>query len=397
MDITIDNLFAFLIFLLLVITFLGYIVPSTYLSFTTTEQHQLEVIAEGTMDKFLLSTGDPLDWGKDITINASTLSAFGLRKNGGDVYELDIDKALRIANVGPAQLPTTVQIDSDTVSRLLGLREPRRYDYSLRIIPALNVSVRILANYSLKGTESVPSILAVTVLNPDGRPASNTNVTGLYLLMNARQKGNDETVYMNYTYFTQVSNWEGKCNLNFTSWIKAVESDIGSSQLKKTSTAVTIYGDYYGIRSTSSFALSSALQGSIVGRYLIVEFPIEELPKGARQMQNATALSIPPYYVYLDYLHNETNGQSGMIVNAGSKKYRVYALGNDVDDDVSFIFVPVKYLGQYTAMTFMRPPINLGSQSATPGGVKTSVLRRLVRIGSWHYIVQITVWRQAQF
>ncbi len=397
MNITIDNIFAFLIFFVLILAFMGFIVPSTYLPFTTTEQHQLEEIARALLDKMLFGTGYPENWGSNLSASGSSLTAFGLHKAKGDSYQLDINKVLKISSQGAYQLPSTIQIPPEVVAQLLGMRGPRRYEFSVSITPALNISYQILGNFSLDASTSVPALIAATVLNPDGRPAANANVTGLYLLMNVRKKGQDEIVYLNYTYYSKVTNWEGKTTLNFTTYLKALKDQLKTSELKRTISAMTLYAEYFGIRSVASSVMNQALFGTMIDKYLIVDFPIDQLPRGARQMQNATALSIPPFYVYLDYLHNDTNGQSGMVINAGSKKYRVYELGQGVDEDVTFICVPVKYRGDYQAVIFMRPPVDVICQTGIPGQIKTSVLRRLVRIGSWHYILELMTWRSAEF
>ncbi|MBO3842340.1 MAG: hypothetical protein FGF48_07995, partial [Candidatus Brockarchaeota archaeon] len=151
------------------------------------------------------------------------------------------------------------------------------------------------------------------------------------------------------------------------------------------------------IRAVNSSLLgeTDVLQGSTVGDYLIVRFPEggAYIP-GARHLKNQTALANPPYYIYLSRLLNETNGESGMVVNRGAKDYRVYRVSNTIDEDVAFIMMPVKYLGRYYVVNFRRPTsttiCQIGSAS---GNIKTSVLRRMVKIGSFHYVFEVRVWR----
>ena len=390
-------MFAFLVLFMMMMAFVAYIVPSTYLSFRATEEQQLEKIADSTMDKLLFSMGYPSDWGENMTLTGNSISAIGLQKDGGGVYELDMDKVLRVTNMGEAQLPATIQIGASRMSSLLGLETPPGYEFSLRVSPALNVSIQVIASLTLKQQKTTPSVLEITVLNPDGKPASNANVTGLYLLMTIRKKGSNEAAYSNYTYCTKVASWDGKCTLNFTGWLTAIQNDIGTSDLEDACAVATIYGDYYGVRSPTSFRLSQALDGTIVGRYLIVDFPIEQFLAGAGNVQNVAALSVPPYYAYLDNLLNVTSVQPGITVNAGSKKYCVYALGRSVDDDAVFVMTPIKQFGKCAFVLALRPPVGIISQTSVPGGAKTSVLRRLVRIGSWLYNAEIVVWRQAEY
>jgi len=397
LDITLDNLFAFLVLLLMVVTFAAFIVPSVYLPFRTTREQQLEDVAQSVLDKLLFGMGYPTDWGKNITLTQKDLSSLGLHKDGGGIYELDMDKVLRIANAGISQLPATIQIASNSTSSLLGLTNPMGYEFSFTLSPALNTSVQVVASLTLKGQNTAPSVLGITVVDPDGRPASNANVTGLYLLMTVRKNGNNEAAYLNYTYCAGLASWEGKCTLNFTNWLTAVAKGIGASNLENSCAIVTIFGDYYGIRSPTSFSLSPALGATIVGRYLITSFPIGQLVPGTGSLQNVTALDVPPYYVYLDCLHNETNRQAGTIVNAGPQKYCVYSLGKNVDNDVTFVVLPVKYFGTPEFVVALRPPVNVISQTAIPGQAKTTVLRRLVRIGSWYYDAEVIVWRVVEY
>jgi hypothetical protein len=402
MDITIDNLFAFGILFVLIFAFVGFVVPSTYLPFTTTKEHQLEDTAQAIMDKLLLTTGYPANWGNNITVPGSALTAFGLRKEGGEPYELDVNKILRISNSSTYSVPSTLYIDPATAAQLLGLNGSVKYSFSIQISPALNITAQTLSYYTLKGNKNssqVPSVIKLAVKNSESRVASNANVSVVFLLMNVRTQGNKEDVaYMNYTCLTKVTDWSGQCTMNFTSFLKAVEAELKQtkSDLAKTTVALTVFAEYYGIRSTSSFPMDEVLTASVVDNYLIVDYPID-LPNGARHMLNMCALGVPPLYIYLDYLHNETNGESGMVINKGAKKYRVYALGQDIDEDVSFIYLAVKYQGSYYAVVVMRPPPFVVYQSGVPGGIKTSVLSRIVRIGPWHYVFTVAVWREAEF
>jgi hypothetical protein len=394
MHVTIDNMFAFLILLLILVTFMGYIVPSAYLSFTTVKEHQLEEVAQAIMDKVLLSPGIPEDWGDILRVeNSSQLSAFGLQKAGGEPYELDMDKVLRIINTGGEQLPETVQIDPWTIARLLGIE--KKYGLSIRIAPALNMSAKPLSYYDLKGGVTVPSVIKVTVKTPEGRPAISANVTGIYVLMIIQNEEGEDVCYVDYVDRTSVANVDGCATIDFTDFLEDAKTRVGN--LQRSFSAAVIYADYYGIRAVNSSLLgeTDVLQGSTVDDYLIVRFPEGGVYiPGARHLRNQTALANPPYYVYLSKLLNETNGESGMVVNRGAKDYRVYRVSNTIDEDVAFIMMPVKYLGRYYVVNFRRPPSTIICQIGMAGGnIKTSVLRRMVRIGSFHYVFEVRVWR----
>lgn len=394
MQVTLDNMFAFLVLLLILVTFMGYIIPTAYLSFATVKEHQLEEVAQAIVDKVLLSPGIPENWGDILVVeDSSQLYAFGLQKAGGEPYELDMDKVLRIVNVGVWQLPETVQIDAWTIARLLGIEN--KYGLSIRMTPALNLTATPLAYYDLKGGVKVPSVINVTVKTSEGRPAISANVTGIYVLVIIQKEGGEDVCYVDYLDRTSVTNVDGCATLNFADFLKDAETKVGN--LQKSFSAVIIYADYYGIRAVNSSLLGETdiLQGSTVDDYLIVRFSEggASIP-GARHLRNQTALVNPPYYVYLSRLLNETKGESGMVVNRGAKDYRVYRVSNTIDEDVAFIMMPVKYLGKYYVVNFLRPPSTTICQIGMAGGnIKTSVLRRMVRIGSFHYVFEVRVWR----
>jgi hypothetical protein len=411
MHITIDNIFAFLILVLILVTFMGYIIPSAYLSFTTTKEHQLEEVAQAIMDKILLSPGHPEEWG-DISIVESEedLRAFGLQKTNGSVYELDVNKLLRIASVNTSltmTLPWTIRISQETIARLLGLGND--YGFSIRVTPALNLSVRSLGTYTFTkgngkghGKLTVPNPVEVTVTTPDGRPALGANVTGLFTLMSIRSYGSKEECYVNASFVTSVVNWEGKATLDFTSFLDSINNELKNKVLKKSGSTIIIYADYYGIRAVNSSILETdvdeILRGTVVDNYLILEHA-EELefpgPPAAVHLGKEAALANPPYYVYLSDFEDVTeHGESGWIINHGHYNIRVYELSSVVDDDVVLIMMPAKYTGQYYLVSFFREPSNVICQKgAASGNIKTSVLRRMVRVGSFHYFVEVRVWR----
>ncbi|MGQ9597496.1 MAG: hypothetical protein ACUVQY_09735 [Thermoproteota archaeon] len=83
-----------------------------------------------------------------------------------------------------------------------------------------------------------------------------------------------------------------------------------------------------------------------------------------------------------------------MVINRGAKNYRVYELTSGIDEDVTLLMLPVKYRGKYYLASFLRPPYSIICQTGmAQGNIKTSVLKRMVRIGSFHYTCEVRVWR----
>ncbi|MEM2940146.1 MAG: hypothetical protein QW304_01125 [Thermoproteota archaeon] len=416
MHITLDNAFAFSILVLILITFIGYIIPTAYVSFTTVREHQLDEIAQSIMDKTLLSPGVPENWG-DINLVQSEddLNAFGFQKSGGEPYELDVNKLLRIASVNTSTtmtLPKYVRISADRIAKLLGLEN--EYGFSIRITPALNISAKVLdppyyfhnGHGVGHGKLTAPCYIEISVKTPDGRPAIGANVTGLYIFMSLRGQESKEECYLNSSYYSssQLVGPDGKVTLDFTSFLSSIDAKLGNKVLRKSGSSIVIYADYYGIRAVNSSLLETdvegILDGTVINNYLILEHESgEELeffaPPAAIHLGKEAALANPPYYVYLSDFEDVTeHGESGWIINHGHYNIRVYELASVVDDDVSLIMVPVKYRGGYYLANFFREPSNVICQKgAASGNIKTSVLRRMVRVGSFHYIVEVRVWR----
>ncbi|MBO3799593.1 MAG: hypothetical protein FGF52_00835 [Candidatus Brockarchaeota archaeon] len=416
MHVTIDNIFAFLILILIIVTFMGYIIPSAYLSFTTVREHQLEEIAQSIMDKILLSPGVPENWGNvQVVGSENSLRAFGLQKAYGEPYELDVDKVLRIVSVNTSTtrtLPSYVRISPDVMARLLGLGID--YGFSIRITPALNISVKTVGYYTFKngrgvghGQLTVPCRLEVTVATPDGRPALGANVTGLFIFMSVRGGAGKDFCYVNSSYLPpQKTDWRGETMLDFTPLLSSIDNELMNKVLRKSCSSIVIYADYYGIKAVNSSLLATdadnILGGTVVDNYLVLEHEAgEELeflaPPAAIHLSKEVALANPPYYVYLSDFEDVTRGESGQILNNGRFNIRVYELANVVDDDVSLILMPIKYRGSFLLACFFRAPSNVICQrGAVSGNIKTSVLERVVRIGSFHYIVEVRVWRWAE-
>ncbi|MEM2821886.1 MAG: hypothetical protein QXM98_06485, partial [Thermoproteota archaeon] len=339
------------------------------------------------------------------------LLSFGLQKAGGDLYELDVDKVLRIVNVGDYQLPSTIKINYSRIAELLGLGN--EYGFSIRVRPALNVSIFPSGMYEFnKGgskKQDVVSSVDVMVRTLEGRPAIGANVTGLYVFMHVRNKGNKDYVYMNHTYMTSVTGPDGKATIDFQEYIKDLENKIREEEdlklgwFKKAIPAIVVFAEYYGIRAVNSTVIGSSgdipLKGAIVNNYVIVDYSIDidefyEGPHGAAHVKNATGLVNPPYYVYIGSLNN-TRGESDEVINPGAKKHRVYEITSVViDDETTFIILPFKKEGEGKVIAIFRPPSDSSCQlGLASGNIKTSIVRRMVKMGSFHYIAEVMVWR----
>jgi hypothetical protein len=301
---------------------------------------------------------------------------------------------MRIINVGEYLLPSTIRINYSRIAGLLGLGN--EYGFSIRIRPALNVSITGSETHVFKGQEVVTAV-DVVVKTPEGRVAIGANVTGLYIFMNVVNKGGGDISYVNYTYVTSITKWDGRARIDFWEYLQDLKSKL-TGEFKKAIPAIVVYAEYYGIRAVNSTVLgeeSDSLKGMAVGNYLIMDYDIDDI-LGAAHVQDMAGLATPPYYVYLCSLLNDTNGESGSVVNPGAKNHRVYKISGEVDDDVAFMVVPVKQRGWPHAqmVVLFRPPFDAVFQRGwASGNIKTSVLKRMVKMGSFHYIVEVRVWR----
>jgi hypothetical protein len=143
---------------------------------------------------------------------------------------------------------------------------------------------------------------------------------------------------------------------------------------------------------------SNLLNASTFGNYLFLLYPSNLIPSGAFQITTSTLEFVPPIYIYPDAITNQTNGNSGQIINRGSKKYRVYQLDHAVEDDVALFLVPAKYTGNYYNIVVFRVPYVMSFCTGKPGGgIKTVVLENLVKIGSYDYLFKLTMWRSGEY
>ncbi|MGC8577953.1 MAG: hypothetical protein ACP5M7_08205, partial [Thermoproteota archaeon] len=400
MQSTVDNLFSVIILFFIVTVGLLFLYPLFYVPKTEAKEHQLEDIAVATFNKIISTPGIPQDWGADLSINASNLQAFGLAKANATLpYTLDINKILRITNSSSFPMPSTAYIDPETIAKLLGLRGENRYEFSITITPALNISYVPLSYLNIgsqKNPDLIPTTFKVTVTNYAGKPAANANVTITYVLVIVKNQGQNDVYSYNVSSITALADWNGEVIINATAWVSSIINQ--NQNLKHAALTVLVTAWYNGIRSMMPYAYyngSNLLYASTLGNYLFLLYPADLIPSGAFQVTNSTLEFVPPIYVYPDQITNQTpNGNAWQIINRGSKKYRVYQIDHAVEDDVALLLVPAKYTGNYYNIIAFRVPYVMSFSTGKPGGgIKTVVIENLVKIGSYDYLFKLTMWR----
>jgi len=416
MQSTVDNLFSVIILFFIVSVGLLFLYPLFYVPNTEAKEHQLEDVAVATFNKIVSTTGIPQDWGTDLSVDASNLQAFGLAKANASIpYTLDINKILRITNSSSFPMPSTAYIDSETIAKLLGLRGENRYEFSITITPALEISYVVLKNYSYvngnNNKESIPTVFNVKITNYAGKPAANANVTITYILVVVvnNQGQQNYVYYYNTTSVTALTDWDGKVTIDATNWTNQIISGYNKNTqkyiLNHAALTVLVTAWYNGIRSMMPYNdVSSSLNASILGNYLFLSYDYNvNLIEGGAYHINSTLEFVPPIYIYPDAITNKAPGYAWQIINRGAKSYRVYPLDHAVEDDVALLLVPAwrgeqQYGKTYCNIVAFRVPYVTNFGTGTPGGgIKTVVLENLVKIGSYDYLFKLTMWRSGEY
>ena len=202
---------------------------------SVSEKEQLKVAAQKIITQLLLDTGDPSDWGSDVTIDESNLKAFGLAKHGEttrDAYVLDPDKVLRLDNTHP------LFIHPSRIINLLNLG--KEYGLTLEIFPAIKVNLTIDSNeYKVKVSSEYGEL-----------PIFGADVTArMYYASNG-------AINRSLT-LTSQTRANGECTFNFGNI---------SSEMK-----VLILGiNYYGVRVVKVFPAGSVAKAHFVGNHLFL-------------------------------------------------------------------------------------------------------------------------------
>jgi len=198
---------------------------------SVSEKEQLKVAAQKLMAQLLLDPGDPPDWGSNVTIDESSLKAFGLAKYSEttrEAYALDPDKVYRL-NDALLLLNNTrsLFIPPSRVINLLNLGN--EYGFALEIFPALNVSIA-------PGKDSGKYEFSVSS-EYGGLPIFGANVTAtMYYYDASSQKIASKSTPPNLQ--TGIG---GKCVVDFGS--------IPTTEMK----ILTLVVDYYSVRVAKVF------------------------------------------------------------------------------------------------------------------------------------------------
>jgi hypothetical protein len=360
-------------------------------------EEQLQPVAARLFDKILLTGGYPEDWGSNININQSNLGDFGLSSQSGQMYQVDVNKLMRLVSnvsytVNPLYIPPT------TMGNLTGIYGKNSWSYGFRLLvrTALNISIT-------NGPGSVPSSFTVNVTNYLGSYASNAEVNALYFLIynSTVGQGQNKTDIFNYSsaVAVNVTDWRGGAVLNFGNSVPQLPNGV---QIYAYVLFVT--ANYYGLQSQQIEVIGGPIQTLnllVEGDYLIANYTdIDGIAHGAYHLDLTAIEFTSDLQLILNPVTNETTGQAGQVINSGGKNYQVFHLTNPLSEDVIFAGLLVKKTGQWTLATCDRPrvpvAIDYRSHSFAYAGINTDTFSRLITVGRNSYYAELTVWRMSE-
>lgn len=391
--------YEYIVAILISILMLGY----TYYSITTlssnqlqlVEKEQLDVVASRLFDKILLTRGFPEDWGSNIRVNNTSLRDFGLALTHGKMYDLDVDKVMRIFS-GTREIINPLYINTTTFGILTGLYDMEKgywkYGFRFYLKTALNITIE------KADTKSPTEKFKISVKNFMGKNAPNADVRGTYIAMYVVRQGNVQ--YFDYSYVTiyNMTDWMGQTMLDFKANMPQVPRGISEYAYY-----LVVSVNYYGLQSQQSYVANTipTLGLTIEGKYLIANFTqVEDIARGAHHLELTAFELTSSLNMILNPVIDVTNGEAGKIINYGGKNYRVYELKNEPSQDVIFVGLLVKKQGQWGIVFASRPrtpvAVNYMSLGIESAGINTVTLSRIVRIGTNSYYAELTLWRMSE-
>ncbi|MCX8189106.1 MAG: hypothetical protein N3F64_05295 [Nitrososphaeria archaeon] len=388
--------YEYIVAVLITILMLGY----TYYSVTTlssnqlqlVEEEQLDVVASRLFDKILLTKGYPEDWGSNLYVNNTSLKDFGLALQHGKMYDLDVDKVMRIYP-GVSEIINPLYLNTTTFGTITGLYDAKKgywkYGFRFLLKTALNITI------DKADTKSPTEKFKVTVKNYMGKNAPNAEVKGTYI---AIYVVNNEYFDYAYVIINNMTDWMGQAMLDFKNNMPQIPQGISEYAY-----CLVVSVNYYGLQSQHSYVANTipTLGLSIQGKYLIANFTqVEDIARGAHHLE-LTALELTSSLnIIINPALDVTNGEAGKIVNYGGKNYRVYELANSPSQDVIFVGLLVKKQGKWGLVFATRPrtpvAVDYMSMGLKSAGINTVTLSRIVRIGTNSYYAELTLWRMSE-
>ncbi|MEM2305940.1 MAG: hypothetical protein QXK51_11420 [Candidatus Methanomethylicia archaeon] len=392
MHVTLDYLVAGLVIIIILAFSANSIFSLTSVNLKHVEEEQLNPLTERLLDKILLTPGEPTYWGNIYDYeDEADITGFGLayiKNNVINSYVIDPDKMSRMIH-------PVFQISPERITNLLGLTwdggHPK-YGFRLRIVPALNITIiPDESSYVKIGNDKLYTNFTITVRSYDGYPAANSKIKAMYLAAKYKEGGGGQEDCVDYSLIrsSTTADWKGEGNIKFSI------SSAGFQGYNKASFILIVYASYSGIKSFNTYNLRSQdiLNASIIGNYLIVEFPQNEDPQGARFLRGLVQIS--EYAIAEAKIKNVSRGESGWVINKGGKSYRVYEIsGMDPSLNTDVLFI--KWIGRFWISVMRYPPLVDYAAPSMAQALKIVTLHRYCRIGELTYVAELSVWRMAE-
>jgi hypothetical protein len=353
--------------------------------FTDISRRHLLSVGERLLDQFVGYSGDPAQWGSDITLSASSIRGIGLAKASRDYTALllDTDKVTRLT-----QSQVGTYVDPAIVRRLSNLQNS--YDFNLKFIPVLNISITPTKTITTTKGKVLETAFNIVVKTHEEIRVANVNLSAYILTSYMVKIGGED--YVNYSLLPvtqRVTDWKGETSFDYTqSMSQLINKDLVGAVL-------VLQGTYYGIRVNAirqSQSSSDILDATFVGNNIILGID-PELQKGARHLRQELVEGTLNSITTTDFVDvtDNVNAEAPWVINYGSKNFRVYEV-DYMEPDIFFLAFVVKWQGKYWLVVAPRLPFGqIGTDM--PTGTEVAEMRKIVLIDGMAYYADLHIWR----
>jgi len=411
LNVTVEYIVITIIFVAIISSTTYFITNTVNTGIVHISEQQLEVKANTLLEKILLTPGDPPNWGANTSLSPSDIKSFGLAKVGGKLYELDIDKVLRLNTTGRA-IPRNLCLGRDDVLRGLGL-DPHEYGLMIRIVPAVNASLKIRSNYTyaieLDGNPllsyRVPKVFDLMLADYSFKPAPNANVTVTYSISYLELRIHPfRIIKVNRVNTTlTVSNWLGKTRVDYGNWLSKVLypnpheiTTYGLNGIKIIkSVKITVQLNYYTMKNIYVFNIPIARQinekevfnASIIGNRVYISKKAATIP----QNWSAYAIEvIPPYYVISVNAERISEDDEFYIYELEFRDPRSTSLDLIIYRPAPNENVWINLKSSILIHIDLMPVIVF--KTGEPASARRVTVGRIVDIGGYTYYFELTLW-----
>ena len=410
MHVTLDYLVTGLIIIIILTFSSSFILPFTSVTLQHVQEEQINPLAERLLDKIILTPGEPSDWWDIYKYREEAgIADFGLGLLKGDStepYVLDPNKVSRL-------ISRPFELTPKMIAKLLGLTwdgspEHLKYNFKLKIIPALNITIipdenkRVSIRNKNNENDDIYTAFNILIKGYDGIPAFNTNFKAIYLL--AGYKGGVGSHKGDVKYAISIGN--GRTDLNGASYVDFSDNpDINEwingnrGKLDKSTCTLIVYANYFGIKSFKSYFPhpTNTLNSYIIGDKLFVEFP--EAPDNPAAYHIKDLIQVGGGFLNIaeivDLNNPDNPGESPWVVNKGGKSYRIYRIVSGIDPSLNtnLLFFIKQARGGFSVVIYPPEEICIGGEGE---GLRVVSSHRFCKIGDFTYVVELSLWRMAE-